>query len=77
MRWAEHATSMREMRNEYKMVGKSEGKRPLGRPKRRWQNNNGMYLREIEWEGVNWVNLDQDRDQLRAFVYMVLNLRVP
>jgi hypothetical protein len=45
------------------LVGKPEGKRPLGRPKRRWENNIEKNLREIGWGGMNWINLAQDRDQ--------------
>jgi hypothetical protein len=58
-------------------VGKPEGKRPLGRPRRRWVNNIKMDLREIGWDGVDWIYLAQDRDQLRALVNSVLNLLVP
>jgi hypothetical protein len=48
------------------LVGKSEGKRPLGRPKRRWVDNIKMNLREIEWDGTEWIDLAQDRDQWMA-----------
>jgi hypothetical protein len=58
-------------------VGKPEGKRTLGRPKRRWVNNIKMYLREIGWGGVDWINMAQDKEQWRALVNTVLNLRVP
>jgi hypothetical protein len=58
-------------------VGKPEGKRPLGRPRHRWVDNINMDLREIEWDGVDWIYLAQDRDQWRAVVNMVMNLRVP
>jgi hypothetical protein len=58
-------------------VGKSERKRPLGRPRRRWVDNIKMYVREIGWDGVNWIDMAQDRDQGRALVNTVLNLRVP
>jgi hypothetical protein len=69
---------MREKRNAYRiLVGKPEGKRPLGRPRRRWVNNIKMDLREIGWGGVDWNDLAQDRDQWRALVNMVMNLRVP
>jgi hypothetical protein len=54
---------MGEKRNGYRiLVGKSEGRRPLGRPRRRWVNSIKIYLREIGWDGVDWVNLAQDRD---------------
>jgi hypothetical protein len=69
---------MGQKRNVYTIfVGKTEGKRPLGRPRRRWENNTKMDLREIGWDGVNWIDMAQDRDQWRALVYTVLNLRVP
>jgi hypothetical protein len=69
---------MGEKRNVYRiMVGKPEGKRPLGRPRHRRLDNIKMDLREIEWDGVDWMDMDQDRDQWRALVNTVLNLRVP
>jgi hypothetical protein len=58
-------------------VGKAEGKRPLGRPRCRWENNIKMYLGEIGWGGMDWIDLAQDRDQWRALVNTVMNLRVP
>jgi hypothetical protein len=58
-------------------VGKPEGKRPLGRPRHRWVDNIKMNLREIVWDGVDWIDLAQDRDQWRSHVNMVMNLRVP
>jgi hypothetical protein len=59
------------------LVGKSEGKRPLGRPRYRWVDNIKMDFREIAWDGVDWIDMAQDRDQWRrAFVNMVLNFRV-
>jgi hypothetical protein len=58
-------------------VGKPEGKRPLGRPRRRWVDNIKMDLRETGWDGIDWFDLDQDRDQWRALVNAVMNLRVP
>jgi hypothetical protein len=59
-------------RNAYRiLVGKSEGKRPLGRPRRRWVNNIKMNLREIGWDGRDWIELAQDRDQWRALVNTV------
>jgi hypothetical protein len=57
-------------------VGKPEGKRPLGRPRRRWVDNIKMDLREIGWNGMDWIDLAQDREQWRALVNMVMNLRV-
>jgi hypothetical protein len=66
------------MRNAYDiLVGKPEGKRPLGRPRHRWEDNIRMNLREIGWEGVDWIHLAQDRDQWWALVNMVMNLWVP
>jgi hypothetical protein len=69
---------MREKRNAYKiLVGTPEGKRPLGRQRSRWVANIKMDLRETEWDGVDWMDMAQDRDQWRALVNTVLNLRVP
>jgi hypothetical protein len=59
------------------LVGKPEGKRPLGRLRRRWVDNIKMDLREIGWYGMDWIDLAQNRDQRRALVNTVLNLRVP
>jgi hypothetical protein len=69
---------MAEMRIAYKIfVGKPEGNRPLGRPRHRWKDNIKMYLRAIDWKGVNWIYVAQDRDRWRALVNTVMNLRVP
>jgi hypothetical protein len=57
------------------LVGKPDGKRPLGRPRRRWVDGIRMDLREIGWDGVDWIDLAQDRDQWRALVNTVMNLR--
>jgi hypothetical protein len=59
------------------LVEKPEGKRPLGRPRRRWVNNIKVNLRGIEWGVTGWINLAQDRDQWRTFVNTVMNLQVP
>jgi hypothetical protein len=59
------------------LVGRPEGKRPLGTPRRRWEDNMKMDLREIEMDGENWIQLAQDRVQWRACVNTVVNLRVP
>jgi hypothetical protein len=59
------------------LVGKPEGKRPLGRRRRRWVGNIKMDLREIGWDGVDWIYVAQGRDQWWALVNMVMNLRVP
>jgi hypothetical protein len=68
---------MGEERKVYKvLVGKPEGKRPLGRPRRRWHDGIRMDLREIGLGGVDWIRLAQDRDQWRAVVSAVMNLQV-
>jgi hypothetical protein len=78
MRWAGHIARLGEMRNVYKiLVGKPEEKRPLGRHRRRWENNIRMDLREMGWEGVYWNHLAQGNDQWRALVNRVMDLRVP
>jgi len=74
---AGHAARMSEMRNAYKMFGKTKGKRLLGRVRRIWEDNTRMDPREIGWEGVNWMHLDQDGDHWRASVNMVINVWVP
>jgi hypothetical protein len=67
-----------ETRNAYRiLMGKLEEKRLLGRSRRTWMDNIEIDLREIEWDGVDWIDLAQDRDQWRAFVDTVMNLRVP
>jgi hypothetical protein len=69
---------MEEKRNVYRLlVGKPEGKRPLGRPISRWIDNIKMDLLEIGWGGVDWIGLAQDRYRWRALVNSVMNLRVP
>jgi hypothetical protein len=67
-----------EKRNAYRiLVEKPEGKRPLGRPRRGWVDNIKMDLTEVEWDGMDGINLPQDRDRWRALVNTVMNLRVP
>jgi hypothetical protein len=67
-----------EKRNVYRiLVGKPEGKIPLGRPRRRLVDSIKMDLREIGWDDMDWIDLAQDRDQWRALVNTVMNLRVP
>jgi hypothetical protein len=58
-------------------VGKPEGKRPLGGPEHTWKDNNRMDLRETGWGGMDWIDLAKDRDQWRALVNTIINLRVP
>jgi hypothetical protein len=78
MRWAWHVARMGEKRNACRiLVGKTEGRRPVGRPRRRWVDNIKMDLRKTGWDGVDWVDLAQDRDHWRALVKTVMNLRVP
>jgi hypothetical protein len=68
---------MMMIRNPYRiLVGKSEVKRPLGRPMRRWEDNIRRDIMEIVWEGVDWMHLAQDRDQWRGLVKTAMNLRV-
>jgi hypothetical protein len=67
-----------ENRNAYRILaGKPDGKRPLGRPRCRWENNIKMDLKEVGWDGMDWIDLAQDRDRLRALVSTVMNLQVP
>jgi hypothetical protein len=69
---------MREKSNACRiLVEKSEGNRPLGRPTHRWVDNTKMNLREIGWDGMDWIDLAQDRDWWRTLVNMVMNFRVP
>jgi hypothetical protein len=78
MRWAGHVVRMGEMRNAYRLLmGKPEGRSPLGRLRRRWVDNIRMDLVEVGWGDVDWIGLAQDRDRWRALVNSVLNLRVP
>jgi hypothetical protein len=69
---------MVERMNAYRiLVENPEGKRPLGRPRRRWVDNIKIDLREIRWDGMDWIDLAEDRDQWRALVIAVMKLRVP
>jgi hypothetical protein len=77
MRWAGYVARMGEKRNAYRvLVGKTEGKRPLGRPRRRWVDIR-MNLGEVGWGDVDWIGLAKDRNKWRALANSVLNLRVP
>jgi len=78
MRWAGHVARMGNGRGVYRiLVGKPEGRKPLGRPRRRWEDNIRMDLREVGCGCVDWMELAQDRDRWRALVSAVMNLRVP
>jgi hypothetical protein len=77
MRWAGHVARMGDVRGAYNiLVGRPEGRRPLGRPRRRWEDNIKMDLREIGFGDVDWIDLAQDRDWWWALVNTVMNLRV-
>jgi hypothetical protein len=77
MRWAGHVARMGKGRNVYRvLVGKPEGKRPLGRPRRRWEDGIKMDLRETGWGCVEWIQLAQGGDRRRAVVSAVMNLPV-
>jgi len=78
MRWAGHVASMGEERGVYRvLVEKPEGRRQLGRPRRRWVDNNTMDLQEVGCGYMDWIGLAQDRDWWRTLVSAVMNLRVP
>jgi hypothetical protein len=78
MRWAGHVARMGEKRNAYRLLmRKPEGRRPLGRPRRRWVDNIRMDLGEVGWGDVDWIGLAKDRNRWRALANSVLNLRVP
>ena len=77
MRWAGHVARMGEKGAYRVLVGKPEGKRPLGRPRRRWVDNIRMDLQEVGCGYVDWIGLAQDRDRWRMLVSAVMKLRVP
>jgi hypothetical protein len=78
MRSTEHVARMGEKRKAYRLLmGNPEGRRPLGRPRRRWLDNIRMDLVEVGWGDVDWIGLAQDRCKWRALVNAVMNLRVP
>ena len=77
LRWAGHVARMEEGRSAFKSsTGKPTGKRPLGRPRRRWEDNIRMDLEDTDMNAGNWVNSSQDRDYWRVLVNGALNLRV-
>ena len=77
LRWTGHVAGMEEGRSAFKiLIVTCEGKRPLGRPRRRWEDNSRMNLKEIRINTRNWVDSAQDTDIWKAFVYAALNLRV-
>jgi hypothetical protein len=77
MIWAGHVARMRVERGVYRvLVGKTEGKRPLGRPRRRWEDNIRMDLQEVRCGSMDWIGLAHDRDRWRAIVNAVMNLQV-
>ena len=76
--WAGHVARMEQFRNAYRvLVVKPESKRPLGRPIRKWEDNIKMELRKVGCDPRDWIGLAEDKDQWRAYVRVVLNLRVP
>jgi len=78
IRWAGHVARMGEGKVVYRvLVGKPEGRRPMGKPSRRWEDNIRMDLRELGCGCVDWMELAQDRGRWRALVSAVMNLRVP
>ena len=77
IRWVEHVVNMGERRDVYRvLVGKPEGKRPLGRPRHRWEDDIKMDLQEVGCGGRDWIKLAQDRDRWRALLNAVMNLPV-
>jgi hypothetical protein len=78
MRWVGHVAHMGDRRSAYRtLVGRPEGRRPLGRPRRRWEDNIKMDIQEVGWGGMDWIDMAQARDRWRALVSAVMNLRVP
>ena len=76
--WAGHIARTEQSRNAYRvLVGKPEGKRPLGRPKHRWEDNIKMDLRKVGCDSGDCISLSEDRDQWRTYIRAVMNLRVP
>jgi hypothetical protein len=78
MGWTGHVARIGAKKTVYRiLVGKPEGKRPLGRPRLRWVDNSGTDHRVMGWGGMDWIDLAQNRDQWKALVNTVMNLRVP
>jgi hypothetical protein len=78
IRWAGHVARMGERRGVCRvLVGNREGKRRLGRPRCRWEDNIKMDLQEVGFRGMDWIELAQDRDRWQALVNVIMNLRVP
>jgi hypothetical protein len=78
MKWEGHVARMGEGKGVYRvLVGKPEGKRPLGKPRRRWEDNIKACLQEVGYRGMDWIELAQNRDRWRTVVNVVMNLRVP
>ena len=78
MGWVGHAACMGDRRGIYRvLVGKPGGKRPLGRPRHRWEDNTKMDLQEVGCGDMDWIMMAQDRDRWRALVNVVMNLQVP
>jgi hypothetical protein len=76
IRWTGHVARICRRRIHI-LVGKPDGKKPLGRPRRRWVDNIKMDFKSIGWDGMDWIYLAQDKDQWRALVNTVMKLRVP
>ena len=78
MRWLEHVAHIGQRKGICRvLVGKPEGKSPLGKPRHRWEDNFKVDLKEIGWKGVGWIDLTRDRDRWRAIINMLKNLCVP
>jgi hypothetical protein len=76
MRWTGQVTRIEKRNANRILIGKPEGKRPLGKLRRRWEDNIKIDFGEVRWGGMDWIHLFQERDQWRALVNTVINLRV-